>query len=62
MKHWGTLAAWVVGLLAVGVTAQTGAVLDLGNLLAAQKNLSTFYGLIQVCFRLSFFHWFWHMV
>jgi transforming growth factor-beta-induced protein len=40
--------ASTLGLLVAGTSAQTGTILDLGTLLAAQKNLTTFYGLIQV--------------
>ena len=38
-----------LGLFAVGINAQTGTLTDLGTLLAGQKNLTTFYALIQVC-------------
>jgi transforming growth factor-beta-induced protein len=39
--------ASTLGLLVAGTSAQ-GTISDLGTLLAAQKNLTTFYGLIQV--------------
>jgi len=39
--------ASTLGLLVAGTSAQTGTISDLGTLLAAQKNLTTFYGLIQ---------------
>jgi hypothetical protein len=42
---WRSLTAATVALIA-GVNAQTT---DLGTLLSGQKNLTTFYGLIQVC-------------
>jgi transforming growth factor-beta-induced protein len=45
---WRSLTASTLGLLVAGTSAQTGTILDLGTLLAAQKNLTTFYGLIQV--------------
>ncbi len=38
-----------LGLFAAGTNAQTGTLLDLGDLLAGQKNLTTFNALIQVC-------------
>ncbi len=41
--------AAAVGLFATGINAQTGTLTDLGTLLAGQKNLTTFYTLIQVC-------------
>lgn len=48
MGHsWRSFAAATIGLLIAGTNAQT--VGDLGTLLAGQKNLTTFYGLIQVC-------------
>jgi hypothetical protein len=45
---WRSLAASTLGLLVARTSAQTGTVSDLGTLLAAQTNLTTFYGLIQV--------------
>ena len=45
---WRSFAAATVGLIA-GANAQTGQLTDLGTLLSGQKNLTTFYGLIQVC-------------
>ena len=48
MRNWSSFAAMAVGLFAASVSAQTGTLMDLGDLLAGQKNLSTFYGLIQV--------------
>lgn len=48
MKFCSSLAAVAVGFLVAGVRAQTGTLVDLGDLLSEQKNLSTFYGLIQV--------------
>jgi hypothetical protein len=42
------VAVAAAGLLVAGTTAQTGTLVDLGSLLADQKNLTTFYGLIQV--------------
>jgi len=47
MKGWRSIAAVVAGLCIAGSTAQTGTLVDLGDLLSEQKNLSTFYGLIQ---------------
>ncbi|KAG0651694.1 Fasciclin arabinogalactan [Hyphodiscus hymeniophilus] len=44
---WRSFAAATVGLIA-GVNAQTGQLTDLGTLLSGQKNLTTFYGLIQI--------------
>jgi hypothetical protein len=37
-----------LGLAVAGTNAQTGSLTDLGTLLSGQKNLTTFYGLIQV--------------
>jgi transforming growth factor-beta-induced protein len=45
---WRGLLAASLGLFAAGADAQTGAISDLGSLLAGQKNLTTFYALIQV--------------
>lgn len=42
------LLASTMGLFAARANAQTGTVSDLGTLLAGQKNLTTFYTLIQV--------------
>jgi hypothetical protein len=44
---WRSVAAATVAVIA-GANAQTGTLTDLGTLLAGQKNLTTFYGLIQV--------------
>ena len=44
----GSLVAAAVALFA-GTNAQTGQLMDLATLLSEQKNLTTFYGLIQVC-------------
>jgi len=49
MKSWRSIVAVVAGLLVPGTRAQTGTLVDLGSLLSDQKNLTTFYGLIQVC-------------
>jgi hypothetical protein len=49
MKSWRSVAAAAAGLLVAGTRAQTGTLVDLGSLLSGQKNLTTFYGLIQVC-------------
>jgi uncharacterized surface protein with fasciclin (FAS1) repeats len=46
-NSWRSLVAATLGVFSVGVTAQTGTILDLGSLLAGQKNLTTFYSLIQ---------------
>jgi len=46
-QSWRSFAAATIGLLIAGTSAQTGTVGDLGSLLAGQKNLTTFYGLIQ---------------
>ena len=46
---WRSLTTATVGLIA-GASAQTGQLTDLGTLLNGQKNLTTFYGLIQVCY------------
>ncbi|KUJ23329.1 fasciclin domain-containing protein [Mollisia scopiformis] len=43
---WRGLVAATLGLCSVGVHAQ-GTITDLGSLLAGQKNLTTFYSLIQ---------------
>lgn len=43
---WRSFAVATVGLIA-GACAQTGQLTDLGTLLSGQKNLTTFYGLIQ---------------
>jgi len=48
MKSWGSIPAVVFGVLAIGTRAQAGTLVDLGSLLSDQKNLTTFYGLIQV--------------
>jgi len=49
MKSWGTIAAVAFALWATGIKAQTETTLkDLGTVLSEQKNLTTFYGLIQV--------------
>lgn len=48
MKNWGPIAAAAISLLAAGARAQTGSLLDLGDTLSQQKNLTTFYKLIQV--------------
>jgi hypothetical protein len=45
--RWSSLLATSLGLFA-GAKAQTGTLKDLGSLLAGQKNLTTFYSLIQV--------------
>ena len=37
-----------LGFAVAGTNAQTGSLTDLGTLLSGQKNLTTFYGLIQV--------------
>jgi len=44
---WIALVAGALGLLVTSTSAQTGTILDLGSLLAGQKNLTTFYSLIQ---------------
>lgn len=44
---WSSLLATSLGLFA-GAKAQTGTIVDLGSLLSSQKNLTTFYSLIQV--------------
>ncbi|KAF8864601.1 FAS1 domain-containing protein [Acephala macrosclerotiorum] len=44
---WRSLVAATLGVFSVGVNAQTGTISDLGSLLAGQKNLTTFYSLIQ---------------
>lgn len=44
---WKGLVAATLGLWTVGVNAQS-TITDLGSLLAGQKNLTTFYALIQV--------------
>lgn len=49
MKSWRSVAVAAAGLLVAGCSAETGTLVDLGSLLSSQKNLSTFYGLIQVC-------------
>lgn len=43
---WRSFVAATAGLIA-GASAQTGQLTDLGTLLSGQKNLTTFYGLIQ---------------
>jgi hypothetical protein len=48
MKTWRSVAAAAAGLFIAGTGAQTGTLVDLGSLLSDQKNLTTFYGLIQV--------------
>ncbi|KAI9056182.1 hypothetical protein LZ554_001110 [Drepanopeziza brunnea f. sp. 'monogermtubi'] len=45
-QAWRALAVAIIGLFA-SVDAQTGTAKDLGSLLAGQKNLTTFYSLIQ---------------
>lgn len=47
MKSWRSIAAAGAGLLVAGTRAQTGTLVNLGDLLSEQKNLTTFYGLIQ---------------
>lgn len=47
-QSWRQIAAAVLGSAVAGTRAQTGPSTDLGSLLSAQKNLTTFYGLIQV--------------
>jgi len=47
MTSWKSFAAATLALVA-GASAQTGQLMDLGGLLASEKNLTTFYGLIQV--------------
>jgi hypothetical protein len=42
------LLATTLSLFLAGTNAQTGTLTDLGTTLAAQPNLTTFYGLIQV--------------
>ncbi|KAN0119802.1 FAS1 domain containing protein [Hyaloscypha variabilis] len=44
---WRSLLATSLGLFAARTNAQTGTLLDLGDLLAGQKNLTTFNALIQ---------------
>lgn len=44
---WGGLLATSLSLFAAGTNAQTGTLVDLGTLLSGQKNLTTFYSLIQ---------------
>ncbi|KAH8601470.1 beta-Ig-H3/Fasciclin [Bisporella sp. PMI_857] len=47
MRCWSSIAVAAVCLLVASVRAQTGTLQDLGSLLAGEKNLSNFYGLIQ---------------
>jgi len=44
---WSSLAAATVTLIAGASAQETGQLTDLGTLLGGQKNLTTFYGLIQ---------------
>ncbi|EPE26712.1 FAS1 [Glarea lozoyensis ATCC 20868] len=46
-QRWTTTLAAALGCLVPDVRAQTGSLKDLGSLLASQKNLTTFYSLIQ---------------
>ncbi|KAF4629131.1 hypothetical protein G7Y89_g9023 [Cudoniella acicularis] len=46
-QNWKTIAAAALNFLVAGTSAQTGALTDLGTLLAGQTNLTTFYNLIQ---------------
>ena len=48
-QGWSNVVAAALGFWVAGTSAQTGSLTDLGTLLAGQKNLSTFYSLIQVC-------------
>jgi hypothetical protein len=48
-QSWRNVAAAALGCLVARTSAQTGSLTDLGTLLAGQKNLTTFYSLIQVC-------------
>lgn len=45
------MVATALSFLVSATRAQTGSLKDLGSLLAGQKNLSTFYSLIQVCYQ-----------
>ncbi|TVY48084.1 Fasciclin-like arabinogalactan protein [Lachnellula occidentalis] len=49
-QSWRHLAVYAAALAfaVAGTNAQTGSLTDLGTLLSGQKNLTTFYGLIQV--------------
>lgn len=47
MKNWRSVATAAAILFVAGTRAQTGTLVDLGSLLSEQKNLTTFYGLIQ---------------
>jgi transforming growth factor-beta-induced protein len=42
------LLATTLSLFVIGAHAQTGTLSDLGSLLASQRNLTTYYSLIQV--------------
>lgn len=47
-QSWRHVVAAALGFAVAGTNAQTGSLTDLGTLLSDQKNLTTFYGLIQV--------------
>jgi hypothetical protein len=46
------MAAALLGLLVAGTNAQTGTLSDLGTLLSGQKNLTSFYSYLTVCYEI----------
>ncbi|TVY71346.1 Fasciclin-like arabinogalactan protein, partial [Lachnellula suecica] len=46
-QSWRQAVAAALGFVLAGTNAQTGSLTDLGTLLSGQKNLTTFYSLIQ---------------
>jgi hypothetical protein len=50
IQTWKATVVAALGCLISGSEAQTGSLTDLGTLLGSQKNLTTFYSLIQVCY------------
>jgi hypothetical protein len=53
-QRWTITVAAAWGCLMSKAGAQTGGLKDLGSVLAGEKNLTTFYSLIQVCTTNSF--------
>ena len=46
------MATALLGLLVAGTNAQTGTLSDLGTLLSGQKNLTSFYSYLTVCYAI----------
>lgn len=51
-QSWRGMAAALLGLFVAGTDAQTGTLSDLGTLLSGQKNLTSFYSYLTVCYAI----------